>query len=1139
MVIKHPCAKCEKAVAKNHRAIQCDICNQWVHIRCNGISEKKYETLKDDPDPFICIVCITSTLPFSQENDESLYLTMVKGLNINANLESININLDKQEKDLIKHISNLILQNSNDPEMENADVCRYYNTEKFCKAKFQKKNNFSILHLNIDSLQFHIEDLKLMLKLLNFEFDIISITETRLRKNIHPTTDVNLQNYQYEHTPTEAKKGGTLIYISNKLSYKPRKDLEIYDPTRVESTFIEILNSRGKNTIVGSIYRHHSITETDYLEIMKPLLKQLTSEKKPTYITGDFNMDLMKINKHTIINEYFDEITSNNFMPLITLPTRITASTKTLIDNIFYNQFSPDIVSGNILVGISDHMPQFSIITQSNQFHLPKRHNIYRRNFKNFDHDNFDKELSNINWTYTHLANTPDVDESLNHFLSDVDILLDKYAPIRKVSNKEYKQKAKPWITTQIIKLIKIRDKIFQNFIKETTPQKKEYLHRQHKIAKNRINNQIRNSKKAFYDNYFLENSQNVRNLWKGINELVNTKHRYNSLPDSIQETNQEGIIKTITDPKQIPDAFNNYFSTVASQILKSRKYTGNKHFSQYLKTANINTFLIKKTDQIEIESIISLFNTQKSVGPNSIPNQVIKQIRYSISQPIMNICNNSFTSGKYPDKLKISRIIPIHKKESKLLTSNYRPISLLSNINKIIEKLMFSRLYMFLETYNCIYNNQFGFREKHSTNHALISITQKIKDAIDNDKIAIGIFIDLQKAFDTVNHEILLSKLHHYGIQGTSNEWFRSYLSNRKQYVSINGFDSSLQNVIHGVPQGSVLGPLLFLLYINDLHACVHNSDVFHFADDTNLLHIPKHGLNKRNIRRINTDLKSLNQWLLANKISLNTTKTELIVFRKKHTSIPKYTEKIMMNGMKLLPAKEIKYLGLIFDEHLSWLPQIRNINAKLNRAINLLSKARHYIPHTLLLHLYYGQFYSQLLYGCQLWGQELNEKSQTFILQKKAIRIITFSHFTDHANPLFKKLNILKVLDIIKMNNFMFVHNALNNQLPKAFENYFKQIQTQTEHPTRNEPKSLYSILNGSVELPNIKNKTAEKNSIQYQSSVTWNNLLKALTSERNDTQTVLNKKSFHELDTNWLTKLKIHEVKKLLKAHFINKY
>ena len=242
-----------------------------------------------------------------------------------------------------------------------------------------------------------------------------------------------------------------------------------------------------------------------------------------------------------------------------------------------------------------------------------------------------------------------------------------------------------------------------------------------------------------------------------------------------------------------------------------------------------------------------------------------------------------------FPDLLKISKVNQIHKKDSKLIISNYRPISLLSNLNKIIEKLMFKRLYSFLEQYKCIYDLQFGFRTNHSTNHALISIIQRIQEAIKNNNIAIGIFIDLQKAFDTVNHFILLEKLKHYGISGISNAWFKSYLTERRQYVSIGGTDSDYTTTEHGVPQGSVLGPLLFLVYINDLHQCINNYSTFHFADDTNLLYIPpKRIRNKNLVRRLNIDLKALNNWLTSNKISLNSSKTELIIFRdKKHHNL------------------------------------------------------------------------------------------------------------------------------------------------------------------------------------------------------------------------------------------------------------
>ena len=214
-------------------------------------------------------------------------------------------------------------------------------------------------------------------------------------------------------------------------------------------------------------------------------------------------------------------------------------------------------------------------------------------------------------------------------------------------------------------------------------------------------------------------------------------------------------------------------------------------------------------------------FNLTKTCGPFSIPTSILKILKSVLAIPLQLLFNYSFYSGTVPDQFKVARVVPIHKKGSTCLVSNYRPISLLSIFNKLLEKLMYNRIISFLEKFSILYNNQFGFRSKHSTTQALLLLTDKIQRSIDKGMFCSGIFLDLCKAFDTVNHKILLTKLEYYGIRGVSNDWFASYLTNRRQFVSLNGINSDYQTITCGVPQGSVLGPLLFLLYINDMPKC------------------------------------------------------------------------------------------------------------------------------------------------------------------------------------------------------------------------------------------------------------------------------------------------------------------------------
>ena len=385
---------------------------------------------------------------------------------------------------------------------------------------------------------------------------------------------------------------------------------------------------------------------------------------------------------------------------------------------------------------------------------------------------------------------------------------------------------------------------------------------------------------------------------------------------------------------------------------------------------------------------------------------------------------------------LKLCKVIPV---------SNYRLISLLSNIEKILEKLMYSRIITFLDSHRVFFERQFGFRRSHSTIHTLLNIVERIRKSLDSGDFACGVFVDFAKAFDTVDHSILISKLNHYGIRGKANEWFRSYLSNRSQFVSISSTESSIKIIPHGVPQGSVLGPLLFLIYINDLHNAIFSSKTFHFADDTHLLHFNSDLLSLCN--KVNRDLRSLQTWLKANKISLNAGKTEFLIFRHCRKPLP-FIPFLKIGGKKIFQSSHIKYLGILIDLHLNWKAHTTSLSAKLARANGILSKLRHYVPTKTLVNIYFALFHSHLQYGCQLWGLTENTTSKPiFILQKKALRLMTFNNFQCPSSPLFSDLKILKIFDLVKSLNISFVHKFLNNRLPQDLLDFFEFVQLEAE--------------------------------------------------------------------------------------------
>ena len=321
---------------------------------------------------------------------------------------------------------------------------------------------------------------------------------------------------------------------------------------------------------------------------------------------------------------------------------------------------------------------------------------------------------------------------------------------------------------------------------------------------------------------------------WNGIKQVIKIDKKSTQNINCIRDGNLYSH-----DFKQMAKIFNNHFSQVGQKLEKNIRPT-NKRYDDYL-NERVQNYIIEPTNNDKVLSVIKQFKNGKATGLNSLNTIFLKKCAERLSEPLELLFNMSFSNGIFPESLKLANIIPIHKKDGKTFVNNYRPISLISNIAEIMEKLIYQRMYLFLERNNIIYHNQFGFRYNHSTEHALIALTQEVQDACDKDALACGVLLDVQQAFDSVNHDILLSKVEYYGVRNIPKDWFSSCLNNRTQFVSRNTERSSNTLVTYGAPQGSVLGPLLFLLFIDDMHKAIANGTLRHFADDTNLLTVSK----------------------------------------------------------------------------------------------------------------------------------------------------------------------------------------------------------------------------------------------------------------------------------------------------------
>jgi hypothetical protein len=839
-----------------------------------------------------------------------------------------------------------------------------------------QNNSFVIIHQNIAGVLNKLNELELVLLELakeKIDVDTICLTETFLKRG--DESNVILDNYELRsHYSREKKRGGSCILCKRHLE---STQLDVNQTFGIEKSFeVCAVSVKDYKTIIVCVYRTPDSDLNLFLNNLEALLISLEHKDQKIIICGDFNVDFLKpsFRKTQLCNI----LSSYGFKYHITQPTRQNSC----IDNIVSNV--ENVVGRTHQLHLSDHNTAQSVEVKYPEKELTNYPSSIVRLKYAFWPEYKNKFVECINsLTFSDVYESSDVQVAFNRFHNIITLFFGLCFPLIR-SKVTFRLKNPAWITKGIRKSCQRKRYLRQQYYLNKSAQNKRSVSEYSKILRRCISSLQKHCNKR----YILNSENKAKATWNVINKRIGSTINNN---DIVEIIDKNGDCKQ--DGKVIADTFNDFFVGDPNVKTGNERVSGTSFNSTNIKGVAKTIFLRPATVN-EVQRIIMTLKNKKSSGFDSLTVECLKLVAPAIAKLLAHIINASFENGDFPDRLKRSVIKPLYKKGKKNDKNNYRPVALTPVLSKLFEKAMYNRLLEFLDLHKVLATEQFGFRRKKSTMLASFVLFKHVLNNL-NAKIPTScLFLDLSKAFDFVDHDILLNKLHMYGVRGSAFNWIQAYLRNRDQFTRITKLDKTINTIVHfdsnirdiyrGVPQGSILGPLLFLVYVNDLPKVTQHKSVL-FADDTTIVF--KCIKATQYEAEVNDALRDIVDWLVLNKLEINIGKTKFLQFSTKKAK--KITMNISYADNRIEEVDSAIFLGICVDKYITWNEHVDMLCKKMYKFIYALRIIRRTTSVETAITVYHAHVCSQIRYGIVLWGNS-SHAHKVFVAQKKCLRAI-----------------------------------------------------------------------------------------------------------------------------------------------------